>query len=77
MKNTLKLWLTVFAVTLVLTMLIEGCAYTHPSVAQPDLVEKLSTGHVICYYKVGPSRGYAKCCEDCPMHSQTITGETR
>jgi hypothetical protein len=74
MKRVLSL-IAVFVITLLLCLLV-GCSYTHPSIADPDLVERISNGHVICYYKTGPGRGYAKCCEDCPMHtdgSATIT----
>jgi len=48
--------------------LLFGCSYTAPASATPDLVEKLSNGHTICYYRQGLDRGYAKCCPDCPKH---------
>ena len=57
----------------VLMVAVVGCTYTHPSVSEPDLVEKITNGHKVCYYKTGPGRGYAKCCDDCPMHNETLT----
>ena len=72
MKRKLSV-IAVFLIALILTLLI-GCTYTAPSVSEPDLVEKITNGHKVCYYKTGPGRGYAKCCDDCPMHeNQTLT----
>jgi hypothetical protein len=73
MKRVVSL-IAVFVVTLLLCLLV-GCTYTHPSISQPDLVERIASGHTICYYRKGPDRGYAKCCPECehPSHQQTIT----
>ena len=61
-------------VVMLLLFFVTGCTYTAPSLATPDLVERVSNGHIICYYRAGLDRGYAKCCEDCPMHTaQTLT----
>ena len=65
----------IFFVALVFSafvFLIIGCSYTAPSKASPDLIEKVSNGHVICYYRDG-KRAVAKCCEDCPMHDNAVT----
>ena len=62
----------IFAITL-LAMFAVGCTYTAPSVSTPDLVERVSNGHVICYYREGLDRGYAKCCPECPMHNEILT----
>ena len=66
-------WLAIFTVCMLIALSV-GCTYTHPSVAEPDLIERVTNGHKVCYYKTGPGRGYAKCCDDCPMHeNQTLT----
>jgi uncharacterized membrane protein len=64
-------------VTVFIVVMLTGCTYTHPSKATPDLVERITNGHIICYYRNGLDRGYAKCCPECPMHtadSNAITG---
>ena len=66
-------WLAIFTVCMVIALSV-GCTYTHPSVAEPDLIERVTNGHKVCYYKTGPGRGYAKCCDDCPMHNETVGG---
>lgn len=73
-RRRVAMIISVFWVTLMLTsflFLAVGCQYTHPSIATPDLVERVSNGHIICYYRNGPDRGYAKCCPECPMHDST------
>lgn len=64
-------WLAIFTVCMVIALSV-GCTYTAPSVSEPDLIERVTNGHKVCYYKTG--RGYAKCCEDCPMHNETVGG---
>lgn len=63
----------IFIAVLIAVMLI-GCTYTAPSISEPDLIERVTNGHIVCYYKTGPGRGYAKCCDDCPMHNETVGG---
>jgi len=60
--------LIVIALGMAVLVVMTGCTYTHPSKSSPDLVERIASGHVICYYRNGPDRGYAKCCPECPMH---------
>jgi hypothetical protein len=71
----MKRRIAIFAVFVVVLLgcLIIGCTYTAPSVSEPDLIERVTNGHKVCYYKTGPGRGYAKCCDDCPMHESQVT----
>jgi hypothetical protein len=74
--DMIKVFFTVLVLT-ILGMFALSCSYTAPSIATPDLVERVSNGHVICYYRAGLDRGYAKCCADCPMHGEQITGASK
>ncbi len=58
-------------------LMMVGCSYTHPSISEPDLIERIASGHTVCYYKTGPGRGYAKCCPDCPMHADSSAITTK
>ena len=72
-----RMMIAVVFVTVFIAVMLTGCQYTAPSISSPDLVERIASGHVICYYRNGPDRGYAKCCPECPMHtadSNAITG---
>ena len=74
--DMIKVFFTVLVLT-ILGMFAIGCTYTAPSLATPDLIERVSNGHIICYYRAGLDRGYAKCCPDCPMHNSVTTGATK